>query len=116
MAMYRFVALSTPVPGSEEELERWYDEQHIPDSLKLDGFIAAQRFRLDDGPVGNPAVPKWKVMVIYEIESDDIAATMAQIRRVVRTPAMPLTDALDTSTALRLLGCAAAPRFAKQQV
>jgi hypothetical protein len=115
MAMYRFVALSTPAPGREEELERWYDQQHIPDSLKLDGFIAAQRFRLDDGPVGSPSVPKWKVMVIYEIESDNIAATMAQIQRVVRTPAMPLTDALDMSTALRLLGSAASPRFTRQQ-
>lgn len=113
MTMYRFVALSTPVPGREEELERWYDQQHIPDSLKLDGFIAAQRFRLDDGPVGSPSVPKWKVMVIYEIESDDIAATMAQIQRVVRTPAMPLTDALDMSTALRLLGREGSRRFVK---
>jgi hypothetical protein len=114
MAMYWFVALSTPVPGREEELERWYDQQHIPDSLKLDGFMAAQRFRLDDGTVGHPAVPKWKIMVIYDIESDNIAATMAQIQRVVRTPAMPLTDALDMSTALRLLGTAESPRFTRK--
>jgi hypothetical protein len=100
------------VPGREAELERWYDEQHIPDCLKLDGFVAAQRFRLDD-PVGSPSVPTWKIMVIYDIESDDIAATMAQIPRVVRTPAMPLTDAIEMSTALRLLGTSTSPRFGK---
>jgi hypothetical protein len=58
-------------------------------------------------------VPNWRIMVIYEIESDNIAATMAQIPRAIRTPAMPISDAIDMSTALRLLGCSVSPRFEK---
>jgi hypothetical protein len=115
MKAYRLVALSVPYPGREKELEHWYDQQHIPDCLKLEGFMAAQRFRLDDGPVGNPAVPKWRVMVVYDIESDNIAATMAQIQRVARTAAMPMTDALDMSTALRLLATSASPRYTRTE-
>lgn len=103
MARHRLVAMSIPVPGREAELEHWYDNQHIPDCLKLPGFMAAERFRIDQQPMGI-AVPAWKVMVIYEIESDDIAATLAQISKVVRTPAMPMTEALDMTTALRIVG------------
>ena len=52
MQTYRLVALSSPLPGREEEYERWYDEQHIPDCLKLDGFLSAQRFRIEGKPAG----------------------------------------------------------------
>jgi hypothetical protein len=51
--------------------------------------------------------------VIYEVVTDDIAASMAQIARVVRTPQMPMTDALDLSTALRFVAVPASPRFEK---
>lgn len=107
---HTFIALSIPRPGREAELEEWYDHQHIPDCLKLDGFVAAQRFRIDQQPVG-AAVPAWKVMVIYDVETDDIDNTMAQIARVVRTPKMPMTDALDLSTALRFIAVPASPHF-----
>lgn len=109
MASYRWVALSTPVPGQEEELERWYDAQHIPDCLKLDGFTGAQRFRIDQPPVGTD-VPRWQVMVIYDIESDDVDATLAQVPAAIRSGAMPMTKAIEMSTALRILATAAAPK------
>jgi hypothetical protein len=113
MKTYSFLALSIPKPGREAEVEHWYDHQHIPDCLKLDGFVSAQRFRIDEAPIG-AAVPAWKIMVIYEITTDDITATMAQIARVVRTPAMPMCDGLDMTTALRLIAEPAAPRFERR--
>jgi len=109
MKTYRFLALSIPKPGCEQEVEHWYDHQHIPDCLRLEGFIAAQRFRIDEQPVGT-AVPGWKIMVIYEISTDDIAATMAQIARVARTPAMPMCEGMDMTTSLRLIAAPASPR------
>lgn len=111
MAQYRHMAFSIPKPGQEEELERWYDDQHIPDCLRLEGFVAAQRFRIDEQPTG-ASVPAWKVMVVYEIESDDLAATLGQIAKAARTPAMPMTDALDMTTAVRLSASPAGPRVA----
>jgi hypothetical protein len=110
MATYRFLAFSTAVAGREAELEDWYDRQHIPDCLKLDGFVAAQRFRIDKPGLGIE-VPAWQYMVIYEIESDDIDVTLGQIMKVARTPAMPFTDALDMSTSLRLVGVADSERL-----
>ena len=112
MAQYRFIALSVPQPGREEELEQWYDTQHMPDVLKLDGFVAAQRFRIENGPQGAD-VPRWSLMGLYEIETDDIQATMAQIARVARTPAMPMTDAFDPATAVRIVAVEASDRITR---
>lgn len=112
MQTCRLVAFSTPVPGRELELENWYDTQHIPDCLRLEGFVAAQRYRIDQQPMGVD-VPAWRVMVVYEIESADIDAALAQIPKAVRTSAMPMTDALDMSTALRVLATPASSRFVK---
>ncbi|MET0988328.1 MAG: hypothetical protein ABW034_23250 [Steroidobacteraceae bacterium] len=113
MKTYRFVAFSIAKPGREAELETWYDNRHIPDCLRLDGFVAAQRFRIHQAPLGTQ-VPQWQFMVIYDIETDDIDATLAQIGQLARTPAMPITDALDMSTSLRLVGEAVTQRFVSQ--
>lgn len=108
-AQYRHVAFSIPKLGCETELERWYDENHIPDCLRLTGFVAAQRFRIED-ELAVADVPAWRIMVIYEIEGDEIAATLSQIPRVVRTPEMSMTDAIDMTTTLRCTAVAAGPR------
>jgi hypothetical protein len=100
MSRHVQIALSSPCPGREEELERWYDEQHLPDVLRLDGFVSAQRFRLHGEPRGGVKVPAWQILVIYEIESDNLEMTLAQIPKVIGTPDMPRSDALDMDRAL----------------
>lgn len=37
-------------PAYEEELNRWYDEEHIPERLAMPGFQAARRYRSLDQP------------------------------------------------------------------
>ncbi|MGE3588714.1 MAG: hypothetical protein AB7L17_13405 [Ilumatobacteraceae bacterium] len=32
-------------PGWEDEVDRWYDEDHIPEKMAIDGFVAAHRYR-----------------------------------------------------------------------
>lgn len=48
-------------PEHEEEFNRWYWEEHIPERLALPGFISARRF------VAKAGEPKY--LVIYELES-----------------------------------------------
>lgn len=33
-------------PGAEEDFNRWYDEEHIPELMKVDGVLAIRRFEL----------------------------------------------------------------------
>lgn len=94
MAKYVFVVMTNAVEGQEDEFNAWYDNQHIGDVLKVEGFKAAQRFRLAPAEADNPkAVHRY--LAIYEVETDDLAKTQAALGAAIGTPAMPLTGALE---------------------
>jgi hypothetical protein len=100
MTRYKFIVLSNPVEGAVQEYNRWYDERHIPDVLAVDGVISAERSHLltsnrEDGP-------RQQYLAIYEIESDDLDATLAEIRARWGTQRMPMSDALDRSNILTM--------------
>jgi len=46
MAKYVFVVMTNAVAGQEAEFNRWYDEEHLADVLKLPGMVSAQRFQV----------------------------------------------------------------------
>jgi hypothetical protein len=43
-------ALSNPVPGQEEEFNRWYGADHLIHGVLTPGILAGQRFRRVEGP------------------------------------------------------------------
>jgi hypothetical protein len=93
MAKYTFVVFSEPAAGREDEYNSWYDRQHLGDVLAVPGFVACQRFRLQpdaEAPADAPA----KYLALYEIETDDLGATMAALGERAGTPAMPISEAL----------------------
>lgn len=94
MAKYTYVVMSNPTPGNEAEYNRWYTDQHLPDVLAVPGFVAAQRFKVDDP---NSQL-KHRYLALYEIETDDLNKTLSDLNSRANTPAMPLTDALDVAT------------------
>ena len=97
------IAQSSPVsPDREAEYHRWYDEEHIPDILRIPGFVSARRYRVrDTGRIkAAPSTPTY--LTIYEVESDDLDATLnelsarsadGRVRRsnTVRTDPPPIT-------------------------
>jgi hypothetical protein len=48
-------------PVDDEEFNRWYDEEHIPEKLGEPGFLTARRFKASDG--------ECKYLVVYELEN-----------------------------------------------
>jgi hypothetical protein len=54
-------------PMFEDEFNDWYNTEHIPHFNRLDGVIAARRFRALEG---NP-----RYVALYHVESTDIYAT-----------------------------------------
>ena len=95
MAKYVFVVFTEPIDGQDAEYNAWYSGVHIPDVLKLDGIVAARRFKLaamDPPQEGHPSY-----LALYEIETEDISQIPEAIRRAVREGRMPLSDALDQS-------------------
>lgn len=62
-ASYHYVVRTDVVPGGENELERWYDEEHMPKLAAVPGVVMAQRLvSLDAGP---------KYYACYDLVSPD---------------------------------------------
>jgi len=60
--------------GCEEEFNRWYQAQHVPERLAVPGFRSARRYRaVDDGPA---------YMAVYECESIEVFASSAYQERL----------------------------------
>ena len=94
MPKYTFVVLTNATAGKETEFNQWYNEQHIPDVLNVPGFVAAQRFRLADAQMTDKA-PAHRYLALYEIETDDLAATLAEMKSRGGTADMIMSDAID---------------------
>ena len=56
-------------PEHEEEFNRWYNEEHVPERLSIPGFISGRRFRAVEGS------PKY--LALYELESPEVLNTQA---------------------------------------
>lgn len=97
MAEYKYVVASNPVAGKEAEYNRWYDEQHFPDLLKMDGIVGATRYELADiQPAGTPPFPRF--LAIYDIEADDLQGVFDEMGKRATSGEMVMSDALDLTT------------------
>jgi len=95
MAKYTFIVLTNPVEGKESEYNDWYNRQHIPDVLNVPGFVSAQRFRLADTQMSRDGNRAHKYLAVYEIETDDLAATLKELRARGGTAEIVPSDAID---------------------
>ncbi|MCH9828721.1 MAG: hypothetical protein K0U79_13345 [Gammaproteobacteria bacterium] len=92
MKRYKFVAFSQAVQGMEAEYLAWIDH-HVTDVLKTPDYRSAQRFRAIGPTQGNlPAN-----LVIYEIETNDIDATLALLNSRGRSGNLSFSSSLDAA-------------------
>ena len=56
-------------PAHEEEWSRWYTESHVPNLLKIPGYVVAGRFRVVDHPSLERFNTGPRYLAIYECES-----------------------------------------------
>lgn len=92
MTRYQLHLHTRPVAGREEEYHRWYDMTHIAEVVGLSGFLTGERFA--PVPLAPDAPVPETYLAVYEIETDDLAATLGQMR----TAGLQLSDALDTAS------------------
>lgn len=100
--MHKMVVLAKAVEGKIEELQRWYDDRHIPDLLAVPGFVSAERHRVF--PVKPlEGMPAWDFMLIYEIAGDPMPV-LKSMGGMMGTERMPVSDALASAHTLSLVG------------
>lgn len=67
-------------PERAGEMDDWYDDVHIPELLAVPGFVSARRFRrvVAEGGEGGDSGEN---LAVYEIDADDLAAPLRELRR-----------------------------------
>jgi hypothetical protein len=98
MPRYTFVVLTNPFAGQDETFNQWYDDTHIPDVLRLPGFVAAQRFKLAD--TSPPQGFSHRYLALYEVDTDDLEEVRKSLAIVAGTDSMILSEAFDRPGAL----------------
>jgi hypothetical protein len=104
---FKYLVLTNPVKGREDEYNQWYDNVHLGDVLRVDGFVAAQRFKADPKVAADAP---FQYMAVYDIEADDPQAVLEGLNARAGTPDMVLSDALDQSNVLAVVYEEHAPR------
>ena len=92
MAKYSMVVQSQAVAGRDDDYNEWYDNQHFGDICALPGVTGGRRLEHAMTAMGEPGL---KYLAIYDIETDDIGAVMAEMGRRGAEGQMPISDALD---------------------
>ncbi len=71
---YYLVVFNNPVAGKDAEFNTYYDKVHVPEMLQTLNVVSSQRFvAADQDKEPRQEAPR-KYMVMYRIETDDIAA------------------------------------------
>lgn len=96
MSSYKYIVLSNPVAGREEEYNDWYSNTHIRDVVKVPGIVAAQRFKAaSDSP--------YAYVAVYDLEGPDPDAILNDMRSRAGTAEMLISNSLDKTRVLSVL-------------
>jgi hypothetical protein len=103
MSTQFMIAFAKAVEGRKDELNAWFENQHVPDLLKIPGFVSARRVAVR--PMGSQgAQPAWDFMAMYEIQADDVGTVIKEAGVRMATGVIKMSEALDRSASLTLLG------------
>ena len=70
MADHHMLVFTNPLPGRDDDYNKWYDEIHLPEVLAVKGFVAARRYVTSaDSPEQVAPGPR-PYLAVYEIEGD----------------------------------------------
>ena len=74
-----FLVYSGPADaGREAEYNRWYNDIHVPDMLRVPGIVACTRYRVAATQVRDPG-PVMPYLAVYEVDLDELADLPALI-------------------------------------
>ncbi|WP_331539173.1 hypothetical protein [Phenylobacterium sp.] len=96
--------MTNAVKGREDEYNDWYSNRHSEDLLKIDGVLGVRRFKRPDGEFG-----RYKYIALYDIETDQPAAVMAELAKRGGTDALPISSAMDKNVSAILYEAVAPP-------
>lgn len=107
MPKCKLIALTTPLPGKEDEYHDWYQNTHLPELVNLFNMEGAQRFELVAKLMGEDSNP---YLAIYDIDTDDPGALLAQMGEAAQSGKMTPATTQDMGTTYTALFIEHGPR------
>lgn len=89
------LALTRPLSGQDAAFNHWYDTRHLPDGLRLPGYVGGQRFAQRKASSAR-AIPL-PYLGLYELAGVPLVETIAALAERSGTPEMPRSAAFDAS-------------------
>lgn len=87
---YAYMVLAGAREGRSDAYEAWYENQHIPDVLRIPGIVGARRYRPSETQRGGQALDH-DFMTVFQVEADDIRDVFAELDRRKGTDLLPLS-------------------------
>jgi len=69
------LTITEPPPAMEEEFNAWYDTEHLPERLAINGFRSARRWIADVAP------GEGKYLATYELDTPDVLQSAEYLAR-----------------------------------
>ncbi|WP_156967027.1 DUF4286 family protein [Paraburkholderia ferrariae] len=76
MPSFLLMVASNPKAGGDDAYNEWYTNQHIPDVLKVPGFVAARRYQTIDHDKTSQ-----NYLALYEIEAASFEDARASLTK-----------------------------------
>jgi hypothetical protein len=95
--VYRMLVFSSPTAGTDADFNQWYEQQHVPDVLRVPGFISGRRFVSLDPQQTTLGLPPY--LVVFELKSADLKATGQEIGARIRDGRTRMSPTFDGKSA-----------------
>jgi len=95
MGKYVMVVQSNALEGQDGAYNDWYDGIHFQDICDIPGVKSGRRFEATPIAMGPPGQP---YLSIFEIETDDPSAVMAELGQRAADGRMRQSEALDPNS------------------
>lgn len=112
--MPRFIMFvrSAPREGHEAEFEAWYEKQHVPDLMRIPGFVSARRYAV----VSEREEWTGSYLGVYEVETDSPEELEAEIGRRRGTTEMPMNrEDVDPAQTIKIYARPVGATIVKQE-
>lgn len=91
------LVFSNPTPGREDDYNRWYDEDHLPESLTVPGYVGARRYRLSEDQLPGMPTPPQRYLTIYELDRPP-AEPLAALATKLESQAIAPPESIDVTS------------------
>ena len=65
-------------PDHDEEFNRWYNDEHLPERLAIPGYVSARRFKLEEGQGVLKYLCIWELEDASPLQSQEYRAQNAR--------------------------------------